>query len=1549
MLPAPQATVTNSPHRLAVSGFLFPPGSSEEMEAHCSATVCGRKPFSSTHWVGMSEQTELRECDEAFESEEGDIEQYLEDGESSRELLERLRELEAENSALALANESQREAYERCLDEVANHVVQALLNQKDLREECIKLKMRVFDLERQNRTLTELFHQKLHRQPGPLQQMPLAPFPEHSTEPQLIGPDKLGVPQDEGQDKSSGDRTRNSTAGALGPATSMEALSPFFKKKAHILEVLRKLEETDPLKFHPSAGLSLYHDLGQVRVPEGAALAPWQPRCRHSCSDSDLHEYMNGEGALREDRGPDSCRSCQALSQKSLDSLLRCGRGHGASHPTRADALGGQGPPAHSASLQTAANPTGSTSEPCIHSLPMERSSISPGCKRANPNDLPQFMGSDSHPYSLADNGELGGHTNGEPEEPPSPEEPESFNPHEDRHPDSLSSMAVLMQRESGNLQISAKHMDTAAFQSRSTNGQVVGTEDCYLEVAPEVAGVENGFYTTTSNLSVPGVLDGSQITYCEQDTEEQVCNGLYFPPSEMPVPRKVVESYSEGSAPEKSSTEAQLPPSGKTKMVVSPTSPSCLDEVKPSPISSPSRLLKFLKIPSIGERAQASNPLRLSPQLTRSSKIPCRNNNYEVYQSPVLARKATSTERDGQPPSSKVDYPATHSAPTSPPKPEDPNSPTTREVSYSSHSAPKASRSAKLAPSPHPQGGLHKVPHYENVSDLSTSCQVEGGPQFLERLKAPHFPPYPHSEGPTEKQPSSFDETHLSDHGLSPAGNLVCDQDSDSAAWYKLHNHHSLPSSSVSHKATSSSNYSSMKDRPQDRGVPDSQGLESSQSQAIVKRNEPPTVPKRPTAGRSPSESSHHPFKERLAVLGKLKSSEDLIVSSQPIDKKDAQSSASKVLSSNSEKSKTAERQGDRGVSEHRYSKYTDSLDGKPYPKASLGNYALKFPGPCAAYEPGAKSLTGNQCVYVAKPEGPKVKSSMPSSTPDPPQVLRNYMKCATAPNLSHNSKAAPSPQSSPTKVPSKSPSKPSQASSSGRGPKPGQEDRAAAQKHSPRAEDKTKLTAGKKKTPTYTDNLPLPPPRPAEASEDKRAFAPCIQSAIEQKVMKGIEENVLKLQEQDRGQAVEAKQKASNGIASWFGLRKSKLPALSRKPEMSKLKLNMSSTAKDPKASAKKKLEVESLNISKLMEKAEDLRKALEEERAYVNGVALDRPGRGHSCEVVMDQAQGQLSVMYRGVASDNFMQQLLNRVDERGSNSFGLAHRRLSFDSKKSRPILGHQRDGVGHTKSREEMEKGSDLVSKDDVTSDESLAESINSQHFAGSGSSMRTLDSGIGTFPLPDYAGGTAGKSVPKMKPQGEQESAPSQGKTGPLTKVPRKARTLERELSSLEEVSPSALYSTALEGRGPSIHLSSTIHEDVDSYEAHVRSPPSKNWTFPNLKASAGPADVYLGVKEEVEPAVQGTPFRRSLKPCGPTAPREVDPASLPLPPHVGMGRRGKGRTPSAPEMGKEPGLELAKERTDDILSPSRTQALETPESLSDSMYDSLSSCGSQG
>lgn len=80
--------------------------------------------------------------------------------ERSKLLLERLKMLEAENSSLVLENEQQRQQYEKCLDEIANQVVQALLAQKTLREECVKLQKKVNDLEHQNMELSHMFQQK---------------------------------------------------------------------------------------------------------------------------------------------------------------------------------------------------------------------------------------------------------------------------------------------------------------------------------------------------------------------------------------------------------------------------------------------------------------------------------------------------------------------------------------------------------------------------------------------------------------------------------------------------------------------------------------------------------------------------------------------------------------------------------------------------------------------------------------------------------------------------------------------------------------------------------------------------------------------------------------------------------------------------------------------------------------------------------------------------------------------------------------------------------------------------------------------------------------------------------------------------------------------------------------------------------------------------------------------------------------------------------------------------------------------------------------------
>lgn len=88
--------------------------------------------------------------------------------------------------------------------------------------------------------------------------------------------------------------------------------------------------------------------------------------------------------------------------------------------------------------------------------------------------------------------------------------------------------------------------------------------------------------------------------------------------------------------------------------------------------------------------------------------------------------------------------------------------------------------------------------------------------------------------------------------------------------------------------------------------------------------------------------------------------------------------------------------------------------------------------------------------------------------------------------------------------------------------------------------------------------------------------------------------------------------------------------------------------------------------------------------------------------------------------------------------------------------------------------------------------------------AGSGASTYTLDSGIGTFPLPDCSSGAAARGLSKTKGGAEHHSAGgSPGRAG------RRARTLDRELTSQEDcyaphkqLIPTIQYGSVLEGRG---------------------------------------------------------------------------------------------------------------------------------------------------
>uniref|UniRef100_A0A3Q4I5H1 NCK-associated protein 5-like n=1 Tax=Neolamprologus brichardi TaxID=32507 RepID=A0A3Q4I5H1_NEOBR len=1045
----------------------------------------------------MSDETEQRMCDEDFgsdeEGEEGDVESYLED--NSSELMDRLRELEAENSALVLANESQREAYERCLDEVANHVVQALLNQKDLREECIKLKMLVFDLERQNRALCELFQQKLPNHPTAHYQV----INSHPCSPHELSCLALSVncilmlicvcPQGNGY------RTQHASPGPRGPAANMEALSPFFKKKAHILEVLRKMEETDPLKFHPSTTSLSFCDYSQVLMSTEAVLASADPlplqckshhtHCHCSCSDTDTHQHVNGDGAVKCEGGNTCCLHCKRSPES---------------------------PP-----------------KPCNH--------VCSPSKATQSHIVPAAAMSECHSKTRA--GESKQSTKNEANQQPAG---------------------------------AAAHSSIAEAASQNLEGEQDNSE-LNASASEELTG-----FCATSHLPT-----SAQEAHCDLDTSDGVPNGLALSFGDEP-----------SAVPEKDATDPEAS-CVRASASVSP-SPSCLSDVKAAAINSPSKLLKFLKIPSMGEKSQApTSSVRLSPQLTRNSRIPCRTNNYEVYHSPVPTRRATTTERCRQPPP-----------------------PPARSLS-----APKPTVGSKIgAPSSSPKVS-QRVPHYENVCDMSIGSK---------------------EEEPTQAQSkTNYSQTREKQDGHTREVNIA--------------------SSEVT------------------QGPP----------APPTRRSDSSSIPKRPTVGaaRSQADSSHHAFKDRLAALGKLRSSEDLQGGLRPTD-------AANEGTYGEERGKTAEIHKE----EQRHSNK----------------------------------------LCVTKPEGPKSKMGLPSPNTDAPQVLRNNIKCPGSLNLAYNVKASIAPHSSnsPNKIPPKSPSKPCQGPSVHRGGKS-----AEAPRYSSKSEERTKISGKGKKNPMYGDSLPPPPPRPPASEVEKPSLpVPTLQSAIEQKVMKGIEENVLKLQEQDRGgQGGEVKQKASNGIASWFGLKKSKLPALSRKTDGTKAKeekkewkINIPSVGRDSvKMASRCKEGVEGLNISTLMEKAEGLRRALEEERAYV-----ERSGRGHSCEVVMDQAQGQLAVMYRGqfINSD-----LLNLPPPCFSST---------------------------------------------------------------GSGASTYTLDSGIGTFPLPDCSSGVAARGLSKTKGGAEHHSGGgSPGRAG------RRARTLDRELTSQEDcyaphkqLIPTIQYGSVLEGRG---------------------------------------------------------------------------------------------------------------------------------------------------
>ncbi|MGH0148519.1 UNVERIFIED_CONTAM: hypothetical protein FKN15_013169 [Acipenser sinensis] len=191
-------------------------------------------------------------------------------------LLERLRALEAENSALTMENETQREQYERCLDEdlreeclklrtrvfdleQQNRTLSVLFQQRvrpasdlllqDLREECLKLRTRVFDLEQQNRTLSVLFQQRVRPASDLLLQKLHSRIMDLSAGDMLSEPERrksflqLRTTETDIHSSLNWEKRVSIGSSATNVSSPAEEQLPTRKKESHILEGLKKLQK----------------------------------------------------------------------------------------------------------------------------------------------------------------------------------------------------------------------------------------------------------------------------------------------------------------------------------------------------------------------------------------------------------------------------------------------------------------------------------------------------------------------------------------------------------------------------------------------------------------------------------------------------------------------------------------------------------------------------------------------------------------------------------------------------------------------------------------------------------------------------------------------------------------------------------------------------------------------------------------------------------------------------------------------------------------------------------------------------------------------------------------------------------------------------------------------------------------------------------------------------------------------------------------------------------------------------------------------------------
>uniref|UniRef100_A0A2K5QXF8 NCK associated protein 5 n=1 Tax=Cebus imitator TaxID=2715852 RepID=A0A2K5QXF8_CEBIM len=304
-----------------------------------------------------------------------------------------------------------------------------------------------------------------------------------------------------------------------------------------------------------------------------------------------------------------------------------------------------------------------------------------------------------------------------------------------------------------------------------------------------------------------------------------------------------------------------------------------------------------------------------------------------------------------------------------------------------------------------------------------------------------------------------------------------------------------------------------------------------------------------------------------------------------------------------------------------------------------------------------------------------------------------------------------------------------------------------------------------------------------------------------IEEKVMLCIQENVEKGQVQIKPTFVEAKQKPGPSFASWFGFRKSRLPALSsRKMDVSKTKVEK----KDAKVLGfgNKQLKSERKKEKKKPElQCEIENELIKDSKSADNPVSgLQSKSNRKTPQDIYSQLEFEPRKRHSPVTcstKDTFMTELLNRVDKKAapqteSGSSNASCRNVLKGSSQGSCLTGSSINTQGNHKKnmkiKADMEVSEDSLIKEgneNLQEDEedAVAESVFQSHIIESNCQMRTLDSGIGTFPLPDSGNRSTGRYLCQPdSPEDTEPLLPLQSAFSAASSM--RAQTLEREVPS---------------------------------------------------------------------------------------------------------------------------------------------------------------------